>query len=210
MSIFFFICFLFLFPIGLIVGLIRPQLFNKLFRGNATRKKTSILFGAAMLVSLIISISTTPRSDAPTAQQQIEDIRAKRPPKDVSVAPPTPEVVTPAPQPPATPQIPPPAPALVAESDDKLVAQKELDEIIALSKKAELISSYEFSNKANVVYVDSAWYGQKVSFKKDMMAKIAILKKRITGYQHFVMRDAYTDEKVAEVTAFSGSLEVYK
>jgi cell division protein FtsL len=89
-------------------------------------------------------------------------------------------------------------------------AQKELDEIISLGKKAGLISSYEFSDKATVVYVGDTWYTQTVSFKKDLMAKIATLKKIIIGYRHFEVRDAYSNEKVAEVAAFSGSLEVYK
>jgi hypothetical protein len=42
------------------------------------------------------------------------------------------------------------------------------------------------------------------------LAKVATLKKAITGYNHFEVRDAYSDEKVAEVTAFTNSLEVYK
>jgi hypothetical protein len=89
-------------------------------------------------------------------------------------------------------------------------AQKELDELIDLSKQANLVSSYEFSSTANVVYIDYAWYTQDVTFKKDFMAKIATLKKTITGYQHFELRDRRSDEKVAEVTAFGGGLEVYK
>lgn len=96
------------------------------------------------------------------------------------------------------------------QNQDKEKAQKELDEIINLGKKAGLITSYEFSNKASVVYVGKVWYTQTVSFKKDLLAKIGTLKKQITGYQHFEVRDAYSNEKVAEITAFSGSLEVYK
>ncbi len=92
----------------------------------------------------------------------------------------------------------------------KQSAQKELDELMALCKKANLVVSYEFSDMATVVYAGTTWYTQTVSFKKDFLAKIAILKKAITGYQHFEVRDAYSNEKVAEVTSFTGSLEVYK
>ncbi len=95
-------------------------------------------------------------------------------------------------------------------SISKESAQKDLDEIISLGKKAGLIVSYEFSDKATVVYIGSTWYTQTVAFKKDFMAKIASLKKVITGYNHFEARDAYSNEKVAEVTAFSNSIEVYK
>lgn len=94
--------------------------------------------------------------------------------------------------------------------EDKEKAKKELDEVINLSKKANLVSSYEFSDRASIVYVDSMWYTQTVQFKKDFMAKIAILKEKITGYRHFEVKDTYSNEKVGEVTAFSGSLEVYK
>ena len=72
------------------------------------------------------------------------------------------------------------------------------------------MSSYEFSEKANVVYVGKIWYTQPVTFKKDFMGKVAALKKTITGYHRFEVLDAYSNEKVAEVTAFSGSLEIYK
>lgn len=81
---------------------------------------------------------------------------------------------------------------------------------MALGKKSGLVTSYEFSESANVVYVGPLWYTQQVPFKKDFIAKIAMLKTNITGYRHFEVRDSYSNEKVAEVTAFSGSLEVYK
>lgn len=107
-----------------------------------------------------------------------------------------------------------PAPAAqsvdVVNEQDKASAMKELDEVINLAKKAQLVTSYEFSETATVVYIDKVWYTQTVGFKKDFMAKIATLKKRITGYAYFEVRDAYSNEKVAEVTAFSSSLEVYK
>ena len=97
-----------------------------------------------------------------------------------------------------------------SNSISKTDAEKQLAEIISLGKKAGLITSYEFSNTANVIYIGSVWYTQTVSFKKDLMAKISILKEVATGYRHYEVRDAYSNEKVAEVTAFSGSLEVYK
>lgn len=98
----------------------------------------------------------------------------------------------------------------LSEADIKEKAQKELDEFMSLSKKATIVTSYEFSDEASVVYVGKVWYTQTVQFKKDFIAKVATLKKAITGYKHFEVRDAYSNEKVAEVTSFSGSLEVYK
>lgn len=92
----------------------------------------------------------------------------------------------------------------------KVQAQKELADFMETAKKAKLVSSYEFSEKATVVYIDSMWYTQKVDFKKDFIAKIGLLKKAVTGYTHFEARDAYSNEKVAEITAFSQSIEVYK
>lgn len=93
---------------------------------------------------------------------------------------------------------------------DKAKAQKELDNFMQLTEKARVVKSYEFSKTANLVYIDNIWYSQTVQFKKDFLAKIAMLKKTITGYTYFEVRDAYSNEKVAEVTAFSSSLEVYK
>ncbi len=95
-------------------------------------------------------------------------------------------------------------------TEQKQKAKAELEEVIQMSAKANLVKSYEFSEKANVIYVTKLWYTQTVEFKKDFMAKIAMLKNTITGYSHFEVRDAFSDDKVAEVTAFSGSLEVYK
>lgn len=89
-------------------------------------------------------------------------------------------------------------------------AQKELNEFMALAKRAGLVKSYEFSEMGNIVYADSAWYSQTFSFKQDFMTKISMLKKIITGYRRFEVRDAYSNEKLAEVTAFSGSVEIYK
>jgi hypothetical protein len=98
----------------------------------------------------------------------------------------------------------------VQSSQSKGEAQKELDDFMNLAKKAGIVSSYEFSDSASVVYADAVWYTQTVSFKKDFIAKVALLKEKVTGYHNFEVRDAYSNEKLAEVTALTGSLEVYK
>lgn len=92
----------------------------------------------------------------------------------------------------------------------KQEAQKKFDELMKLSKTAGLVTSYEFSNKARVVYVSNIWYGQEVAFKKDFMASIAMSMHTVTGYRWFKVRDFRSNEVVGEVTAFGGSLEVYK
>ena len=102
------------------------------------------------------------------------------------------------------------APSEAVANQTKENAQKELDEVMKLAQTSGLVTSYEFSEKANVVYVGKIWYTQTVAFKKDFMGKVAGLKKTITGYHRFEILDTYSNEKVAEVTAFSGSLEVYK
>lgn len=56
----------------------------------------------------------------------------------------------------------------------------------------------------------SVWEGLTVAFKKDFLAKVAVLQQAISGRHFFEVRDDYSKEKVGEVTAFSGSLEVYK
>ncbi len=95
-------------------------------------------------------------------------------------------------------------------AENKEQSQEALEALITLSKEAGVISSYEFSETANVVYVTDAWYNLDVSFKKDLLGKIASLKEAATGYHRFEVRNAKSNEKVAEVTAFSGSIEVYK
>lgn len=100
--------------------------------------------------------------------------------------------------------------APVVTLEDKAAAQKKLDDILDLAKKAGLVTSYEFSETARVVYVGRVWYTQTVAFKKDFLGSIALPLKTVTGYHRFEVLDAYSNEKVAEVTAFSGSIEVYK
>ena len=89
-------------------------------------------------------------------------------------------------------------------------AQEQLEALLAISKQAGVVASYEFSEIANVVYVTNTWYGLDVSFKKDLMGKIASLKEAATGYHRFEVRNSKSNEKVGEVTAFSGSIEIYK
>jgi hypothetical protein len=48
-----------------------------------------------------------------------------------------------------------------------------------------------------------------VAFKKDFLAKVAMLQQVISGRHFFEVRNERSNEKVGEVTAFSGSLEVY-
>ena len=94
-------------------------------------------------------------------------------------------------------------------------AQKELAEFMVLSKKAGLITSYDFSKLSDTVYrwdmyAGKTWYVQTVQQKKDFIAYIAIHKKAITGYSNFKLLDGYTNEKIAEFTSFSGAIEIYK
>lgn len=94
-------------------------------------------------------------------------------------------------------------------------AQTELDDLMSKAKKAGLVTSYDFSKlDANTwrwdVYVGKVWYTQTVQQKKDFIAYISLRKEVITGYRHFKVYDGYTNEKVAEVASFSGSIEVYK
>ncbi len=49
-----------------------------------------------------------------------------------------------------------------------------------------------------------------VTFKKDFLAKVATLQQASTGRHFFEVRDAHSNEKVGEVTAFERSLQVYR
>lgn len=94
-------------------------------------------------------------------------------------------------------------------------AQKELEQLMQQAVQAQLISSYDFKEIGENVYrwdifVGKNWYMQTVQQKKVFIAFIAIRKKAITGYSNFKLNDAYTNEKVAEVTSFSSSIEIYK
>lgn len=94
-------------------------------------------------------------------------------------------------------------------------AQKELDEFMAMAKKAGLITSYDFSKLNDTVYrwdmyAGKTWYIQTVQQKKDFIAYVGIRKKIITGYSNLKLLDGYTNEKIAEITSFSSSIEIYK
>lgn len=88
---------------------------------------------------------------------------------------------------------------------------KEFQRLMELSKQSGLVTSYEMDENTSLkIYVGKIWYGQEVQFKKDMIAKFSTLQQTIYGRHRLEVRDAYSNEKVAEVTAFSDSLEVYK
>lgn len=90
-------------------------------------------------------------------------------------------------------------------------AQKEFDKLMDLSKKSGLVKSYEMDvNTSLKIYVGDVWYKQEVTFKKDMLAKFSSLEQTIFGRHRLEVLDAYSNAKLAEVTAFSGSIEIYK
>jgi len=55
-----FILLFFVSLIALVIGLIKPNLFNKLFKGQANRKKIGLAFGVATFVFLILGAATSP------------------------------------------------------------------------------------------------------------------------------------------------------
>ena len=90
-------------------------------------------------------------------------------------------------------------------------ALKEIERLMDISKQAGLVKSYEISKETPLtIYADKAWYTQNVQFKKDMLAKFSTLQQIAYGRHRLEVRDAYSNEKLAEVTAFSGSIELYK
>lgn len=90
-------------------------------------------------------------------------------------------------------------------------AQKEFDRLMDLSKQSGLVKSYEMTKDVSLtIFVSKLWYTQEVQFKKDMIAKFSTLQQAIYGRHRLEVRDAFSNEKVAEVTAFSGSIEILK
>jgi hypothetical protein len=89
-------------------------------------------------------------------------------------------------------------------------AMTQFRDLMDTAEKADLVSSYEFSETERVIYVTDVWYSMTVAFKKDFLAKVAMLQQAISGRHFFEVRNEHSNEKVGEVTAFSGSLEVYK
>jgi hypothetical protein len=89
-------------------------------------------------------------------------------------------------------------------------ASAEFKNLMETAENAALVSSYEFSNSTRVIYVTDAWNSLTVQFKKDFLAKVAMLQDAMSGKHHFEVRNEHSNEKVGEVTAFTASLEVYK
>jgi hypothetical protein len=89
-------------------------------------------------------------------------------------------------------------------------AAAQFKDLMDTGEKAGLVSSYDFSNTERVIYVTDVWYSMTVAFKKDFLAKVAMLQEAISGHHYFEVRNEHSNEKVGEVTAFSGSLEVYR
>ncbi len=100
--------------------------------------------------------------------------------------------------------------AAVPSSADKEKAAKALKDYMELGIKTGIIKSYEFSDRRNLVYVTKLWYVMDVAQKKTFLTAVKNTKSVSTGEHFFEVRDGYSDEKVAEVTAFLGSLEIYK
>lgn len=96
-------------------------------------------------------------------------------------------------------------------STDRATALAEFEKLMDMSKQAGLVKSYEMDESTSLkIYADKAWYTQDVTFKKDMLAKLSTLEQTIYGRHRLEVRDAYSNEKLAEVTSFSGSIEIYK
>lgn len=89
-------------------------------------------------------------------------------------------------------------------------ASNEFKDVMHMARQAGLVSSYEFSDSERVIYVTELWFAMTVSFKKDFLARVALLQEAISGRQYFEVRNDRSNEKVGEVTAFGGSLEVYR
>lgn len=90
-------------------------------------------------------------------------------------------------------------------------AMKEFERLMDLSKASGLVKSYEMTKDTSLkIFVSKVWYTQEVQFKKDMVAKFSTLQQTIYGRHRLEVRDAFSNEKVAEVTAFSGSIEILK
>ena len=89
-------------------------------------------------------------------------------------------------------------------------ASADFSSVMSTAEKANLVSSYKFSDAERVIYVTEVWYTMNVSFKKDFLAKIAMDQEAISGKHFFEVHDDHSDEKVAEVTALTGDLKVYK
>ena len=64
-------------PICLIIGLIKPSIFNSIFRRELNRKNTSLIFGIAFVVFFILfGVTTPPTSSKPTSAQNSAPVKA--------------------------------------------------------------------------------------------------------------------------------------
>ena len=54
--------------VAMIVGLIKPSILSKMFKGNVSRKKIALVFGVATLVFFIIAGATTPKDSTKQAE----------------------------------------------------------------------------------------------------------------------------------------------
>ena len=95
-------------------------------------------------------------------------------------------------------------------TEDKQKALKNFTDSLNLMKEGGIITSYDFSETSNVIYVSTGWYTMPVQQKKDFLTSLSSMKQVATGYHRLEVRDAYSNEKVAEVTALSGSVEILK
>lgn len=101
--------------------------------------------------------------------------------------------------------------AIEASPRAKADALKEFERLMDLSKQSGLVKSYEMDENTSLkIFVSNVWYSQEVQFKKNMLAKFSTLEQTIYGRHRLEVKDAYSNEKLAEVTAFSGSIEIYK
>jgi hypothetical protein len=108
-----------------------------------------------------------------------------------------------------------PEPEPVVVTEVKQSAQKQLDDKMNLLIEKGMVTSYSFSSKdnssvENVIYVSNLWYNTPATLKKDILSSLAGLKEQARGSHRFEVRDANSNEKLGEVTAFSGEIKIYK
>lgn len=97
--------------------------------------------------------------------------------------------------------------------DFKQTQIAEWDKLVATGKEAKVIYKDTRTlgdTEVYEVYVDRNWYLLKVDQKKNLISKFSTIKEKITGFKNIKFKDSNSNELVAEVTSFSGSVEVYK
>lgn len=98
----------------------------------------------------------------------------------------------------------------IISPDAKQNAQKQLKDVLGVAIENGLVTTYEFSDSANVIYVSNLWYTGTVQSKQEFLNSVSRIKEQATGYHRFEVRHAQSNEKVAEVTALTGAVEIYK